>query len=114
MPLIKFVCDECDRQTEELFQFREKRTASKCICGAKKRPRQDFRIGPNRVGGDKERISMALGVHISQIESGEAERVHPGATYDHNQNMIIKNLTEKKQRMKERGYVDRDEGKGWY
>lgn len=111
MPIYNFKCPRCGEEDDDICLYRHK-TYPTCKCGRKMI--DDFSPRTTKVYGDKERISMALGVHISQIESGEAEKTHPGAKFDHNQNMIIKNLAEQKQRLKERGYIDRNEGKGWY
>ncbi len=115
MPLYKWKCEDCGEVVEDFRPMKDYKNPCPCPCGRILRfEDRDYTIGENAIMGDKERVSMALGVHISQIESGEAERIHPGAKFDKDQNMIIKNLAEKKQRMRERGYVDRDEGKGWY
>lgn len=114
MPRIFFICDSCGEETDDLLPFNVPRVGAKCSCGSKKRPRQDFTPRGKIVTGDKQRVSTALGVHVSQIASGEAEKIHPGATYDRDGNMLIKNYAEKKQRLRERNWVDRDEGKGWY
>jgi hypothetical protein len=58
--------------------------------------------------GDKERLSSALGVGLSQIADGSAFKMHPGATFNHRGDMILKNRTEQKQRLKERGWVNFD------
>ncbi len=115
MPIYKWKCDECGGVTEDFRPMKEYKDPCTCACGKVLTfEDRDYTVEKKDTCGDKERVSMALGVHISQIESGEAERVHPGAKFDHNQNMVIKNLAERKQRLKERNWVDKDEGKGWY
>ncbi len=111
MPIYNYVCPRCGAEDDDICLFRDKEYPT-CTCG--RRMIDDFKPRTTKTYGDKERVSMALGVHISQIESGEAERIHPGAEFDHNQNMVIKNLAERKQRLRERGWVDKDAGKGWY
>jgi hypothetical protein len=56
--------------------------------------------------GEHERVSRALGVAPNQIE--QAMKLHPNAKFDREGNMILKNRTEKKQRLKERGWVEYD------
>ena len=111
MPIYNYMCPRCGAEDDDICLFRNKEYPT-CTCG--RRMIDDFKPRTTKTYGDKERVSMALGIHISQIESGEAERIHPGAKFDGDQNMIIKNLAEQKQRLKERGYIDRNEGKGWY
>ncbi len=111
MPIYNYVCPRCGAEDDDICLFRNKEYPT-CTCG--RRMIDDFNSRTTKTGGDKKRVSFALGVHVSQISSGEAEKIHPGAEFDSDGNMMIKNYTEKKQRMRERGYVDRDEGKGWY
>ena len=111
MPVYNYICPRCGAEEDDICLYRHKKYPT-CTCG--RRMIDDFKPRTTKTSGDKERVSFALGVHVSQIASGEAEKIHPGAKYDGDGNMIIKNYTEKKQRMKERGFVDRDEGKGWY
>jgi hypothetical protein len=56
--------------------------------------------------GEHERVSLALGVNPEQIP--QALKIHPDAKFDKRGNMILKNRTEKKQRLKERGWVEYD------
>jgi len=105
MPLIKFICDDCGELTSEIFFMREKQIAPKCPkCGST--TTRDWRLNSEMPCGDKERISTALGVHQSQIDSGEVFKIHPGARFNHNGYMILKNRAEQKQRLKERGWTD--------
>ena len=107
MPLYNFICDDCGSITEELFSPKEDKTGVKCEeCGGK--TEMTFQMIRKRVCGDKERISTALGVHASQIADGSVFKIHPGARFDHNGYMILKNLTEQKQRLRERNWVDRN------
>lgn len=73
-----------------------------------------FRAMNNLGGGAKERVSTALGVHPSQITDGSVFKIHPGARFNKNGDMILKDLGEQKQRLKERNWVDKSEGKGWH
>jgi len=114
MPIYKWKCDECDEVTEDFRPMKESKYPCICECGKKlTSENRDYTIESDQ-SGDKQRVSLALGVHPSQIESGEAERVHPGAKFNANGDMLISNYTERKRRLKERNWVDRDEGKGWY
>jgi len=79
-----------------------------CVCTCGTKMNRDYTIGRSRTCGDKERISTALGVHISQIESGEVYKIHPGARFTPDGYMILKNRAEQKQRLKERGFRNFD------
>lgn len=107
MPLIDFVCTKCGEVTEELFKMTEEYTPPPCqICEGE--TVRSWTLGDGVTSGDKERISTALGVDPSQIADGSVFRVHPGAIFNHRGDMILKNRTEQKQRLKERGWVNRD------
>lgn len=106
MPLYKFKCEFCGRSIEDFRPMKECRNPQVCECGEKMD--RDYTIGSHVPCGDKERISTALGVHVSQIASGEAEKIHPGAVFNRNGDMILKNRAEQKQRLRERGWVNRD------
>jgi hypothetical protein len=53
---------------------------------------------------DNPRISRAMGVHPSQIEA--AMKKWPGSRYDKSGNLLIANASEKKARMRQRGYIE--------
>ncbi len=113
MPMFNFICESCGAITEELFGPKEEKTPVECAeCGGK--TELTFQIRGSRICGDKERISTALGVQPSQIADGSVFKVHPGARFNHNGDMILKDLGEQKQRLRERNWVDKHEGKGWY
>ncbi|KKM14059.1 hypothetical protein LCGC14_1709910, partial [marine sediment metagenome] len=76
MPIYNYVC-ECGVVVEDLRSMKDRN--DKTVCGCGKVMCRDYTIGKHITCGDKERVSTALGVHPSQIASGEAERVHPGA-----------------------------------
>jgi hypothetical protein len=106
MPIHNFLC-ECGEITQELFGLREKKIPPKCEeCGGK--TEWTMQAKHTRVCGDKERVSSALGVHPSQIADGSVFKMHPGAVFNHNGDMITKNLTEHKRRLRERGWVDKN------
>jgi hypothetical protein len=106
MPLLNFQCKECNSIVQEFFWSTEEKTPPICKCGGE--TEQSFQIGNHIPTGDKERLSTALGVHPSQIESGEVFKLHPGAKFDRDGNMILKNRAEQKQRLRERGWVNYD------
>lgn len=110
MPVYNFLCDKCDHITSDIQPMKRDNEYEKCPCeecgGETEHTLQS--VGNNRIFGDKERISSALGVHPSQIADGSVFKVHPGANFDHDGNMILKNRTEQKRRLKERGWVNKD------
>ncbi len=105
MPIYNFVCPRCGLEEDDICLYRHKKFPE-CKCGRKMV--DDYRPRTTKVYGDKERVSSALGVHVSQIANGEAEKIHPGAKYDGDGNMILKNRAEQKQRLRERGWVNRN------
>ncbi len=105
MPIYNYMCPKCGEEDDDLCLYRDKKYPM-CRCGRKMV--DDFSPRTTKVYGDKERVSSALGVHISQIKSGEAERIHPGAVFNERGDMILKNWAEQKQRLRERGWVNRD------
>ncbi len=105
MPVYNYMCPRCGEEDDDLCLYRDKKYPT-CKCGRKMV--DDYCPRTTKVYGDKERVSTALGVHPSQIESGEAERVHPGAVFNHNGDMILKNRAEQKQRLRERNWIDRN------
>lgn len=107
MPLYKFKCPECAIVVEELRSMRERNDERLCSCG--KEMERDFTIGRTTQPANCERISTALGVHISQIESGEVYKVHPGARFTPQGYMILENRGEQKKRLKERGWRNFDD-----
>lgn len=106
MPLYRYKCSECGEFAEELRSMRERNDP--CICSCDKEMDRDFTLGTHRGGGEHERISTALGVHVSQIESGEVYKVHPGARFTPDGYMILKNRGEQKRRLRERGWRNYD------
>ena len=105
MPIYNYMCPRCGEEDDDLCTYQDKKYP-KCKCGRKMV--DDYCPRTTKTYGDKERISTALGVHVSQIASGEAERAHPGAKFNADGDMILRNRAEQKQRLKERGWVDRN------
>ncbi len=106
MPLYRFKCYECNTADEDVCMFRNKQYPICPRCN--KEMVDDFTPVKGAVFGDKERVSTALGVHPSQIADGSIFKIHPGAKFNHNFDMVMKNRSEQKQRLKERGWVNRD------
>jgi NAD-dependent SIR2 family protein deacetylase len=106
MPLFNFECKECHKIVQEFYWSTEEKIPPTCDCGGE--TERSYMIGNHVSTGDKERLSISLGVHPSQIESGEVFKMHPGAKFDRDGNMILKNRAEQKQRLRERGWVNRD------
>jgi len=106
MPIFDFICEDCAETTTEFYHGFEEHTPPICKCGGTTY-RSWLTTGKSQCG-DKERTSMALGVHPSQIADGSVFKMHPGARFNSRGDMVTKNLTEHKQRLKERGWVDRN------
>ncbi len=56
------------------------------------------------------RVSKALKVHPDELKDGSAQKMHPGATFLPNGDMVIHSRHEKLKRMKERSKAD---GREW-
>ncbi len=102
MPLYKYKCPKCGQLTEELRCMKDRNDERLCTCG--KEMERDYTIGRSNQPANCERISTALGVHVSQIESGEVYKVHPGARFTPDGYMILENRAEQKKRLKERNW----------
>ncbi len=105
MPIYNYMCPRCGAEDDDICLFRNKEYPT-CTCG--RRMIDDFKPRTTKTYGDKERVSTALGVHVSQIADGSVFKTHPGATFNKNGDMILKNRAEQKQRLKERNWVNRD------
>ena len=106
MPLYRFKCYECNETDEDNCMFRNKQypVCSRCDTVMV----DDFTPVKGAVFGDKERISTALGVHPSQIADGSVFKIHPGAVFNKRGDMVMKNRSEQKQRLRERNWVNKD------
>lgn len=107
MPIYEYLCEHC-KQIFEKFEIMQnsqndqecpdcsgvgKRIISQCSTDLKENPRW----------------SKALGVHPKQVASGEAYKVHPGATFNSkNGDMLISSRKEKLKRCAERGLTELD------
>jgi putative FmdB family regulatory protein len=109
MPSYNFLCEKCDHITKDLQPMPHGGEHEKVACEECGGVTEHTFANPGCMqGGDKERTSFALGCHQSQIDDGSIFKVHPGATFDKDCNMVLKNLTEQKQRLHERNWVDRN------
>jgi len=99
--IVSAICHSCGK-------FYHKPGPCECRAEVSMSKRSPLFKGINTDCVNNERVSMALGVDQSQIDSGEAESVHPGAKYDKNGSMIIGSRAEKKKRLKERNWVEYD------
>ena len=106
MPLYRFKCYECNVTDEDVCMFRNKQYPICPRCN--KEMVDDFTPVKGAIFGDKERVSTALGVHPSQIADGSVFKTHPGAEFNANGDMVMKNRSEQKQRLKEKGWVNKD------
>ena len=109
MPIYNFACKKCEHITPDLQPMKrdnEYEPVACAECGGK--TEHTLQSVQSRVLGDKRRVSSALGCHQSQIDDGSIFKVHPGAEFDKDCNMVLKNFTEKKRRLRERGWVDRN------
>ena len=107
MPLYKWKCPKCGELAEELRCMKDRN--DKCLCSCWEEMDRDYTIGRSDQPANCERISTALGVHISQIESGEVYKVHPGSRWTPDGHMILANRTEQKKRLRERRWRNFDD-----
>lgn len=105
MPIYYFQCPTCDETDEDICMFKNKQYPTCSRCGTVMS--DDFKSKVD-APADVPRVSSAMGVHPSQIDSAELEKVHPGAKFNPNGDMLLKNRSEQKQRLKERNWVNRD------
>ena len=107
MPIFDFICEECTEITTEFYHGFEEHTPPICSkCGGT--TYRSWMTTGKSLCGDKERISSSLGVHPSQIADGSVFKLHPGARFNHRGDMILASRSEQKQRLRERGWVNRD------
>ena len=107
MPIYRWKCEKCNIVAEELRSMRERN--DECLCSCGEGMGRDYTIGRTNQPANCERISTALGVHISQIESGEVYKVHPGAKFTPDGYMILENRQEQKKRLRERNWRNFDD-----
>jgi len=99
MPVYEYKCSQCGEVFERYAKPDDFELPVDCECGHKadriiSLPRTDLVDNP--------RWSSALAVDPSQVASGEAYVAHPGAKFDAQGRMLIRNRKEKLQRIKER------------
>ncbi|MHA2068193.1 MAG: FmdB family zinc ribbon protein [Candidatus Thorarchaeota archaeon] len=101
MPRYEYLCD-CGEVMEDFSSIADRKSEIKCDACGKMAPRH---FGNSLVGQkDNPRTSMAMAVHPSQIEA--AMKKWPGSRYNSKGHLLIANRTEKKARMKQRGYTE--------
>ena len=104
MPMYEFKCKKCDLIFEKFESMAKCEEDQECIaCGGSG---QRLLSLANTDLVNNVRISRSMGLNPKQIASGEAERLHPGATWTPKGDMIIHSRKEKLQRMKERGMCE--------
>lgn len=84
-------CPECGSKTYQL-KF------------VKQEPKKEELINIDCTMQNRVRVSTSLGVAPNQIEA--ARKIHPGAEFTKDGDMIIHNRVEKKRRVKERGWQE--------
>lgn len=102
MPNYKYLCSDCGTVMNEIETISNRKPEVPCTKCGKMSPRSFA----GSTGGfkDNPRVSLAMGVNPDQIE--DAMKRYPGSRYDKNGGLLIRNRTEKKQRMRERGYCE--------
>lgn len=102
MPLFRYVCD-CGHVTEDICSFANKQKTMECEeCGGL--AEESFNRRPVTGNVETIRFSRAMGVHPSQIPM--AMKKWPGSVYNKKGQLRIQGRTEKKVRMKQRGYIE--------
>jgi len=104
MPNYRYQCLDCHTIMNEIETISNRKSEVPCTKCGKMSPRSfDGSTGGFK---DNPRVSLAMGVLPNQIEA--AMRKYPGSRYDKNGGLLIRNRTEKKLRMKQRGYCEYD------
>ena len=102
MPTYAYRCTACGTESEDFALIKDRKGVLPCPKCGKGSPRY---FGNHQVGlKDNPRKSVAMGVHPSQIEA--ATKKWPGSRYDSSGALLIANRTEKKLRMKQRGWME--------
>lgn len=100
MPFYDVKCNSCEQTSEVHMSYSDFKEIVPCPqCG------KDANVCinlPMTDVNDNPRWSQSLAVHPDQVASGEAHLAHPGATFDKDGRMLIRNRKEKLQRIKER------------
>ncbi|KKK90238.1 hypothetical protein LCGC14_2725080 [marine sediment metagenome] len=109
MPIYKWKCGKCNEVVEDFRPMKDHKKSCTCPCGKVLTfEDRDFTMKRTNAPADCPRVSTALGIHPSQIGSKEVEAVHPGAKFNPNGDMILRNRAEQKQRLLEKGWVNKD------
>lgn len=105
MPLYKYACN-CGIVIEDLRSMKDRN--DKTVCGCGELMYRDFTMKKTNAPAECPRVSTALGVNPSQIADGSIFKIHPDAKFNHNGDMILSNRSEQKQRLLERGWINKD------
>ena len=102
MPNYRYECGDCGTVMDEIETISKRKPEVPCTKCGKMSPRSFA----GSTGGfkDNPRVSLAMGVNPGDVEA--AMKKWPGSRYRSDGALLIRNRTEKKQRMKERGYVE--------
>lgn len=102
MPAYQYLCPKCNELSEEFVTMSERKSAIVCPNCGEMSPQT--LVGSTVTHKDSPRKSRAMAVHPSQIEA--ATKKWPGSRYDKDGLLDVANRTEKKERMRQRGYVE--------
>ena len=103
MPNYRYLCEDCGTEMNEVETISKRKPKVPCTKCGKMSPRSFA----GSTGGlkDNPRESLSMGVGVSQIEA--AMKKWPGSCYNPRTGALkIQNRTEKKERMKQRGYIE--------
>lgn len=104
MPMFQYICGK-GHITEDICPYSEKQKVMDCEeCGAE--AEESFSRRPVTGNVETPRVSLAMGVHPDQIEM--AMKKWPGSRYRADGALKIQNRTEKKNRLKQRNYIEYD------
>ncbi len=107
MPCYKYKCDDCGTEMQEFSTISKRAETVPCSeCGKQSQRNYMSSMSSKTQQADTDRVSIAMGVHPSQIE--EAMKRFPGSRYDKNGHLHYKGRAEKKVRMKQRNYIEYD------
>jgi len=105
MPIFNYLCSHCGHKWEEIGSAKDFTRYMSCPgCG--KQAEKNFGGAKVVVFSEKERFSIAMGVHPSQIPA--AMRAYPGSEYNEKGYLRVRGRTDKKKKMKQRGYIEYD------
>ena len=107
MPIYHYQCPECETIMEDFAPISKREETVPCSeCGEQSPRSYASSTSTETQQTDTDRVSIAMGVHPSQIE--EAMKMFPGSRYDKNGHLHYSGRTEKKVRLKQRNYIEYD------